>query len=282
MSMFYGKNVQNIYLQKKYYGHIFLMPPENYIEYLKKLYVKFKHSKGPKSIVELKKFALEEAKKASAGLNFKKKKKSGEESVIMRKEDIIKLLKAVYDIIDPHLVKINHNFKNERRRCYEDNDKYMEIIKTFEQQKINLITFTLKSVCKVMKLQYSVVQESVFHYIQKNDEGVINMVNSFTKIGKIFALAPKKLTTEEVLDILKFYSENLTYLVINSHSGRNEYTKYTLIFINDLIYENYGLEEEQIFAYIDENNLADNSEINNILISIRTLIKDNLCLLFDL
>ena len=73
------------------------------------------------------------------------------------KEDLIKIFKAVYDVINPILVKINQNFKNERRKNYEDNKKYLSIIKTFEQQKSNLITFTIRSICKAMKIKFSQV-----------------------------------------------------------------------------------------------------------------------------
>jgi len=225
---------------------------------------------------------LEEAKKTSSTVKLKNSKKSHDEPNILMKENVIKILNAVYDIIDPLIVKINQNFKNERRKFYEENNKYLEIIKTFEKQKTNLITFTLKSVCKAMKVKYSTLQESVFNYIQKQDEEVIMKINSFQKIGKVFALAPKKLAIQDVLDILKLYYENLNYMIYNSDHGRNEYVKYALVLINDLIYENYGLEEEQIFAFIEERNLIENSEINGKLTMIQNMIKCNIGILFDI
>jgi hypothetical protein len=281
MSQFYGRNFHNFYMQKNYYGHIFLMPPEHYVEFLKKVYSKFKNNNGPKTLFELKRLALEEAKKASTNLNIKKESKSSGEH-ILSKEDVIKILKAIYEIIDPLLVKMNQNFKNERRKNYEDNDKYLEIIKSFEKQKVNLITFTIKSVCKRLGLRYSVLQESVFKYIQNNEEDVISKVNSFTKIGKVFALAPKKLSTEDIIDILKIYYENLNFMILNSDSGKNEYSKFSLTLINDLIYENYGLEEEQIFAFIEERNLTENKDISITLGLIQNAIRSNLSILFEL
>ena len=282
MSQFYGRNFQNFYLQKNYYGHIFLMPPEHYVEFLKKVYNKFTHMKGPKTLHEFKRLALEEAKKTTSTITSKNIKKTKDVPDCLQKEDVIKILKAVYVIIDPLIVKINQNFKNERRKNYEDNDKYLDIIRTFEKQKVNLITFTLKSVCKVMKVKYSSLQESVFKYIQKEEEEIINIVNSFTKIGKVFALAPKKLTTDEIIEILKIYYENLNYMIINSEQGKNEYAKYALVLINDLIYENYGLEEEQIFAFIDDRNLTENTQVNNTLSSIQNMVKSNIGILFNL
>lgn len=285
MSQFYGKNFQNFYMQKNYYGHIFLMPPEHYVDFLKKVYSKFKNLNGPKTLFELKRLALEEAKKASTNLNIKKERKNSDNkngSNLLSKEDVVKILRAIYDIIDPLLVKINQNFKNERRKNYEDNEKYLEIIKSFEKQKVNLITFTIKSVCKRLGIRYSLLQESVFKYISINDEDVISKVNSFTKIGKVFALAPKKLSIDEILDILKIYYENLNYMIINSDSGKNEYSKFALTLINDLIYENYGLEEEQIFAFIEERNLTDHKEISNTLGMIQNMIRNNLTIIFEL
>ncbi len=58
--------------------------------------------------------------------------------------------------------------------------------------------------------------------------------------------------------------------------------KYSLIFISDIIYENYGMEEEQVFACIEEKNLKQNNEINIYFNEIKNMIQNNLNLLFDL
>ena len=278
MSQFFSRNLQNMYTHKKYYGHTFLMPPDYCIEALRKAYHRFRNAKGPKTLSEFKRLALEEAKKKTTSkVDFKK-----EERKVLQREDVLKILEAVYEIVNPLLVKVNQNFKNERRKHYEDNDKYLEIIKTFENQKMNLINFTLKSICKAMRVSYLNLQESTFQYVEKNDYEVIDKINSFSKMGKVFALAPKKLSIEEILEILKIYYDNLNYMVLNSNSKKNEYTKYALVLLNDLIYENFGLEEEQIYAVIEEKKLCDNSEITHILNLIEECIKSNIGLLYDL
>ena len=113
MSMFYARNLQNYSSKRKFHGHNFIIPPEKYIEIYKKVYEKFKSSNGVLSLYELKRFAIDEAKKASSSLNLNTHKISDEGTKILQREDLIKLLKALYDVMDPYLIKINHNFKNE-------------------------------------------------------------------------------------------------------------------------------------------------------------------------
>jgi hypothetical protein len=279
---FSGKNFQNLYMQKKYFNHIFLQTPDNYTEFLKRIYNKFKNTKGPKTLNELKKFALDEARKATSGMNINSRTKKSESGLsILQVSDVIKVMKALYDIIDPLLIKVNHNFKNERRKYYEDNDKYMEVLRTFEQQKKNLINFTLKSICKVMKLKYTLLQTSIFHYLENKEAEVVKIINSFSKLGKLFALAPKTLSEDDIVEILKTYQDNLQYII--SSSQNQDIIKYTLVIINDIIYENYGLEEEQIMAFIENNKLQDsNKEVNNIMQMIKSTITEHINLLFDI
>jgi hypothetical protein len=278
MSQFFSRNMQNLYTNKKYYGHTFLLPPDYSIEALKKAYYRFRQLNGPKTLNEFKRLALEEAKKkATYKMNYQKKERE-----IMKPDDVLKIISAVYDIISPLIVKVNQNFKNERRKNYQDNEKYLEIIKTFENQKINLINFTLKSICKATKVSYINLQESTFYYVEQNHQEICDKINSFSKIGKVFAIAPKKVTVEEIIEILKTYCDNLNYMVQNSNNGTNEYTKYALILLNDLIFENYGIEEEQIYVYISDKNLTENPEIKNILKMIETSVQNNFGLLYDL
>ena len=279
MNNFYSRNFQNFCSQKRYYGNMFLIPQENYVEFLKEVYIKFKNTKGLKSLYELKRLALREAQKATSGMIFKDNINSSSKKLL--KEDLIKIFKAVYDVINPILVKINQNFKNERRKNYEDNKKYLSIIKTFEQQKSNLITFTIRSICKAMKIKFSQLQEKIKFYIQANDQEVITLINSFVKIGKMFALAPKNLTVDEVKEMLQTYFDNLNYMINNSQSDKKN-LKFSLVFINDIIYENFGLEEEQIFAFIQDKNLSENIEIGELLKAIQDLILRNFSNLFDI
>jgi len=94
------------------------------------------------------------------------------------------------------------------------------------------------------------------------------------------ALAPKFINEVEIIEILKTYYDNLKYLINNSKE--NEMMKYSLIFISDIIYENYGMEEEQIFACIEEKKLKENKEVNYYFNEIKMMIQSNLNLLFDL
>lgn len=282
MNTFYSKNFQHFCTQKRYYGHIFLIPPENYIEFLKEVYAKFKNTKGHKSLYELKRLALKEAQKATSGMIYKENLSSSSKNFRkLTKEDLIKIFNAVFEVINPIFVKINHNYKNERRKNFHDNQKYLGIIKTFEQQKSNLITFTLKSICRAMRIKLSHLQEKVTHFIQANDHEVVCVLNSFAKIGKMFALAPKILEYEELKDILKTYYDNLKYLITNAQNDKKN-LKYSLVLVSDIIYENFGLEEEQIFAFIQENNLNENKEIEELLKSIQELIIQNFSILFDI
>ena len=81
-------------------------------------------------------------------------------------------------------------------------------------------------------------------------------------------------------DVLRTYHDNLKYMLENS--GENEMIKFSLIFISDIIYENYGIEEEQIFACIEDRDMLRNSEIKRYFEAIKGMISDNLNVLFDL
>jgi hypothetical protein len=279
MSTKKSKSFNQIYLQKKYYGHIFLMPPTPYVDFLKKIYDKYKGSNGPKNLMEFKKLALEEVKKVADKVPCRKSKTTTDKGEsIIQKDDVIKLFKAIYCIIDPILLKLNQTYKNERRKHYNNNDKYLEIIKAFIEQKQNIILYTMKQVCKLKRIKYTTLQTSLFHYLGLGDNDIQDIVNSFTRAGKNFTIAPKRLEYSDILDILKFYNDNLTYIIQNHrYSGM---VKYSLIFINDLIYENFGLEEDQVFAFINENEIINNGDINYYVSTIKQIIIDNLTNLF--
>lgn len=251
-------------------------------------YLKYRFTSNPKNLSELKKFALEEAKKISSLIKNNKNSKSTkkrsneaeESNQNIEKPVLKKLLRSLFDIVNPLLIKLHLNFKNERRKNYEDNAKYLEIIKAYEQQKMNLLTYTIKSICKMVNLQFSTFQKNIFYYIEKNDLEIISIINSFCNLGKLSALAPKFVDESEIIEILKTYYDNLKFLIANSQE--NEMMKYSLIFISDIIYENYGMEEEQIFACIEEKKLLENKEICYYFNEIQLMIQNNLNLLFDL
>jgi hypothetical protein len=82
--------------------------------------------------------------------------------------------------------------------------------------------------------------------------------------------------TSEIIDILKFYYENLEYICLNS----NDVIKYSSIILNDTIYEHYGLEEEQVYSFILENELSEHNEIGSYLKMIKDLIVSNIHSIF--
>ena len=120
-------------------------------------YYKYKFSNGPKNLTEFKKLALEEAKKISSIIkneiskkNKKKKKESENNDVIIDKDILKKNLLYLYDIVNPLLTKLHLNFKNERRKFYEEEDKYLEIIKKYEVQKMNIISYACSISCIII------------------------------------------------------------------------------------------------------------------------------------
>lgn len=280
---------QTLFYNKKIFGNTAANNID--IQLFSYFFLKYKFSYGTKNITELKKFALEEAKKISSIINKNKNNDKNSKKSKKRKEEVInntgiekellkKLLNSLYDIVNPLLIKLHLNFKNERRKNYEDNEKYLEIIKCYEQQKMNLLTYTIKSICKMVNIQFSSFQKNIFNYIETKDIEIINILNSFCNLGKLTALAPKFIDEGEIIEILKTYYDNLTYLINNSKES--EMMKFSLIFINDIIYENYGMEEEQIFACIEEKKLMNNKEVNYYFNQIKKMIHNNLNLLFDL
>jgi len=284
--MNYSNKFNSIFYNKKIFGN---STGNNIdLQLFRYFYLKYRFSAGSKNIADLKKFALEEAKKISSLIKNNKmskkkerrKSESEDSNYIIEKPVLKKLLLSLYDIVNPLLIKLHLNFKNERRKNYENNEKYLEIIKCYEQQKMNLLTYTIKSICKMVNLQFSTFQKNIFNYIEKNDLDIINIINTFCNLGKLTALAPKFINEVEIIEILKTYYDNLKYLINNSKE--NEMMKYSLIFISDIIYENYGMEEEQIFACIEEKKLKENKEVNYYFNEIKMMIQSNLNLLFDL
>jgi hypothetical protein len=262
-----NKNFTNYYLHKKYYGNIFLQAHSPYMEFMKKVFEKYKNSDMPKTLQELKRLALEEAKKISG-------KNKGDENI--SKDLLIRILKAVYVVVDPILTKMNQAFKNERRKYYNENEKYMETIRKYEKQRIDLIGFTLKSICKYRKLRLSSISKSLFDFLRTNDEDVVEMIHSLSNAGKGVTKAPKRMDTNEIIEILKFYYENLEYICKNSI----DIVRYSIIILNDTIYENYGLEEEQVYSFIIQNDLSDHADIGGIIKMIKSLIVSNIQSIF--
>lgn len=259
---------------KKYYGHIFLIPTQDYLERMKTLMNKYKLH--PKSLKQLKRLALLEAKKQSSGINFKHNSSKS----IISKESVIRVLESTYDSINPLFIKLNHNFKNERRSVYSDNDKYLETIRKFETNKTKLFKYTIKNICKNTKLDFKQLERSVFYYIAKKDTQVLEAVNKSYKIGKHFAMAPHNMKVNDLIEILHKYYQNLNFL-INS-SKNSELARFALIIVGDVIYEYYGIEEEQVFAYIEEQNLYENPEVKKYIDMIGNIVQDNLKVVFNL
>lgn len=263
---------------KRYFNHMFLIPPETYIENLKKIYQKYGSSKV-KTLKEFKRLALAEAKKVSQIMG--KISKESRLEVILAKDIVIQVLQSTYDSLNSLFVRINHNYKNERRSVYDNNEEYMEIIRKYEINKVKLFKYTIKNVCKQVKIAFASLQRSVFHYLELKDPNVIDLINRASKIGRHFALSPNCITKDDVIEILEKYYENLKYIITNEKES--DISKYAMIIICDIIYEYFGLEEEQVFSSIQERvDLKNDNDINKLLILINDLVGNNLNIIYEL
>ena len=281
--MNFHSKFQNFMFNRKVLGGY----SNNYVDFqlFMFFYLKYKSISGTKNLGELKKLALEEAKKISSILNNKKNKNARQQTgkdqnLTINKEFLLKILSSIYDIINPHLTKLNLTFKNERRKFYKIDEKYLEIVKSYEQQKINLLTFAIKSFCKMVNLEFSTFKKNILSFLEKNDIEIINKINSFRNLGKLSVFAPQYIDENEIEEIVKSYYENLKKLI--SQSKDNEMTKFSFILISDIIYENYGIEEEQIFACIEERKFTENKEIEFYFNSIKKMMQENFNFLFDI
>ena len=151
---------------------MFLIPPENYIEHLNNLYQKYGGSRI-KTLKEFKKLALAEAKKVSQVLG--KINKESRMEVILAKDIILNVLQSTYESINSIFIRINHNYKNERRRVYDNNTEYMDVIKKYEQNKIKLFKYTIRNVCKELKISFESLQKSIFYYLELKDKDVVSL-----------------------------------------------------------------------------------------------------------
>lgn len=283
------------YYNKRYFASSFMIPPEKYIEALKKIY-KYNQSKT-KSLKEFKRLALLEAKKACTALVNLYSKKSRYQ-VILSKSLTTELLKSIHDTAHKLFVKINQNYKNERRKVYNNNIEYMNIIKKYELNKLKLFKHIVKSICKNTKISYENLQTSVFYYLEKNDNDIVDIINNTKNIGKSnYVIAPNKISTIEIVDILNKYYENLQYIINNAVSNSDNANntinynnnsnacliRYSLVIVSDIIYEYYGLEEEQIYEAIKINtNICTDKTVNQKLLSIKNIISNNLSSIFEL
>lgn len=263
---------------KRYFNHMFLIPPETYIENLKKIYLKYGNSKV-KTLKEFKRLALAEAKKVSQVMG--KLSKESRLEVILSKDIVIQVLQSTYDSLNSLFVRINHNYKNERRSVYDNSEEYMEIIRKYEVNKVKLFKYTIKNVCKQVKIAFASLQRSVFHYLEQKDSNVIDLINKASQIGRHFAIAPNCLTKEDIKDILEKYYHNLNYIISNEKDS--DISKYATIILCDIIYEYFGLEEEQVFSSIQERvDLKNDNEISKLLVLINDLVGNNLNVIYEL
>ena len=94
---------------------------------------------------------------------------------------------------------------------------------------------------------------------------------------------PKNIDKAEIKDVLNRYFKYLDYMIKNNNKNTSDLLKYALIVVNDIIYEHFGLEEEQIFAILKENNNFNNdSEIKSLLDKIKLLVTNNLETIFEI
>ncbi len=279
MNPIFNSKTNHVFNQKKIFNQMYLIPPSQYVKFMKQVYTKFKNSNVPKTLKELKRLALEEARNVSKKIKVKTKRDDEEE--ILDHEDLVKILQGVYDTLNPTLLKLNNNYKNERRKVYDKDEEYMKAIKNFEKKKIEVIHYILRKFCEIKKISYFTLQKNVLYFIGINDSEVMDLINSFQKLGKSFALPPKSLKEDEVLEILKTYYVNFEYFVNNKE--KNNLLKYALVLVNDIIYCTYGLEEEQIYLKIQENNFMEkNPEIQKYVNLIKNLMVENIFDLFDI
>jgi hypothetical protein len=157
----------------------------------------------------------------------------------------------------------------------------MEVIKKFEVNKLKLFRYSIKKICKSSSISFESLQRSVFLYLDRNDGEVVRIVNSAARLGKHFAIAPNSVSLVEVEEILEKYFNNLNFIMTNSKG--TDVAKYSLIIVNDIIYENFGLEEEQIYNLLESRKeYKNNNKIIEYLNKIKDLVSDNLSGLFEL
>ncbi len=107
---------------RKYFGYMFSLNPEKYMEKLKLFYETF--SQKPKSLKELKRLALIEAKKVSQALmKYTKLSQQSRLEIILSSDLVIQILETTFNAVKSLFTKINNNFKNERRKVYYNNKK---------------------------------------------------------------------------------------------------------------------------------------------------------------
>lgn len=266
---------------RKYFGYMFSLNPEKYMEKLKLFYETFSHK--PKSLKELKRLALIEAKKVSQALmKYTKLSQQSRLEIILAADLVIQILESTFNAVKSLFTKINNNFKNERRKVYYDNNNYMEVIRKFEINKIKLFRYYIKNICKNSNISYPSLQKSVFYYMEQGNTQIVSLINSVSIIGKNYGLTPKSIEKIEVIDVLKKYHKYLSYLIQNNNKNNSDTLKYSLIIVNDIIYEHFGLEEEQIFGVLKENNNFNNDvEIKSLLEKIKILVTDNIESIFE-
>lgn len=256
---------------------MFLIPPENYIETLKKLYQKYGKARI-RSLKEFKRLAIAEAKKVSQMLGKIQKDKRME--VILSKDIVVKVLQSTYTSINSLFIRINHNYRNERRNVYENNSEYMNIIKKYEENKLKLFKYTLRKVCEEVKISFASLQKSVFYYLDQKESDVTILIDKSSSIGKHFAIAPRNIQLEEVIEILEKYYENMNYIVCSSNTNL---IKYANILISDVIYEYYGIEEEQVFLLLNEReDIKNNLKVVSILNKIALLVGKNIDKIYEI
>lgn len=266
------------YQHRRYFPTFFNIPHEKYVDQLKKMY-KLGQNRS-RTLKDMKRLALMEATRACVAVG--KVSRESRLEVILSKEIVLKILQSTIDSVHNVFIKINNTFRNERREVYEHSEQYLDVIRKYEINKQKLLRYTIKNICKKTKIEFMNLQKSVFHYIEKNDSEITEVINKFSSVGKSYALAPHLLGIKDMIEILQKYHEHLLY-IINSSNDSTDITRYSIIIVSDMIYEYYGIEEEQILVSLKEKNeLKENLEIQKLLSDIKSLISNNLISLFEI
>ena len=226
----------------------------NKMEAMKKIYAKMKAKYGPKMLYELKVLALESAKKEFS--NFPSQiEKNGRLESLLSKADTLIVLGHIFKVVDPLFAKLTNSYRSERRECL-GTKYYLDIIKEFEVKKVKIFSFSLKSVCKLHAIKSSDFIKSYNKHVTTKDSEIMESAKKISKLGNKFAIPPKSLNDEEVVEILEFYLDNAIKLTENNSALR----LFVLPITDDLTYQAYGLEAEQINSYLDKNNTVETNE----------------------
>jgi len=205
------------------------------------------------------------------------------EKIVVQKEGkfltIKKTISQISDVVIkfaiPNYIKLTRKSREERRANKNDLEKYIQICDEYSQNIEEIIDHAQKEVLRAIKIEGSVWDDSNQHYLNQNNQTILNLYADLPNKLKHSLPSSKKPTLDETKAILEIFikaldNEEENSQLLNLMKTPEEALTMVQNRAYDVVYEEHAIEEEEIFHTMKE--YAKNREIEPLIGRIQQIL----------